>query len=235
MLLAATALVVLERWPSRDGLVVELEGHGRDYASAGDLARTVGWLTASFPVLVDPGPADGFWEAGRAAGDLLKRVKEQRRAVPGGGIGFAVLRHGLDAPARARLATAARPSVGLNYLGRLSWGAGGGAWSVVGTSDLVDAHEGGRAPRHGLDVTSALVGHGSGTRLRTTWVWPEDMPGAADVPALVRRWGDAVRVLVEHSTRPGAGGPTPSDVAADITQAELDELAADLATTEAEL
>ena len=59
------------------------------------MSRTVGWFTSIYPVRLDPGPVP-FAEVaagGPAAGRLLKRVKEQVRAVPGNGLGFGLLRY----------------------------------------------------------------------------------------------------------------------------------------------
>ena len=55
------------------------EGHGREpWDSRIDLSRTVGWFTAMFPVHVQSSDSADFV-------DILKRVKDFRRAVPGNG------------------------------------------------------------------------------------------------------------------------------------------------------
>ena len=77
----------------RRALVVDVVSSGRP--AAGALDRTVGRLEAARPVRLDPREATGL--------AALKRVKEQRRAAPGDGLGFGVLRH-LHAGAAARLA-----------------------------------------------------------------------------------------------------------------------------------
>ncbi|MEK8104456.1 condensation domain-containing protein [Micromonospora sp. M12] len=90
---------------------MNLEGHGReDLVDGLDLSRTVGWFTSNYPVRLDPGTDGG------TAG--LKRVKEQLRAVPDKGVGYGLLRY-LDEESAARLATAGRPQLSVNYLGRV--------------------------------------------------------------------------------------------------------------------
>ena len=133
VLLAALA-AALTRWRPgpAGGVLIELEGHGREQVSPdADVSRTVGWFTSHYPVRLDPGPVP-FTEVaagGAAAGRVLKRVKEQVRAVPGNGLGFGLLRY-LNPEAAAVLAGYPAPQVGFNYLGRftaagLEGGAGG--------------------------------------------------------------------------------------------------------------
>ena len=97
VLLAGLAAAVAWWRPGRGGLLVEVEGHGREpegLAQPVDVSRTVGWFTSIYPLRLDPGPVS-FSEiaaGGPAAGRLLKRVKEQVRAVPGNGLSFGLLR-----------------------------------------------------------------------------------------------------------------------------------------------
>jgi aryl carrier-like protein len=74
-------------WTGTPSLLIDLEGHGREQIIEGiDLARTVGWFTSIFPVLLDLGKASKPLEA-------LRAVKEQLRAVPNRGIGYGLLRY----------------------------------------------------------------------------------------------------------------------------------------------
>jgi hypothetical protein len=99
---------------------VELEGHGREELFEGvDLSRTVGWFTSAFPVLLEV-------PAGGGAGELLRSVKDQLRAVPARGIGFGILRRlSPDAAVRERLAAIPAPQVNFNYLGQFGGRRGG--------------------------------------------------------------------------------------------------------------
>ena len=63
VLLAALGRAVAE-WAGQPGVLVALEGHGREEVAGGvDLSRTVGWFTTEFPVALHlpaapgPGPA----------------------------------------------------------------------------------------------------------------------------------------------------------------------------------
>src|SRR5262249_48925522 len=100
LLLTALALA-LARWrASRDPanptapIVIDVEGHGReDVVGPIDLSRTVGWFTTIFPVRLDLGGVDIAAAAagGSAAGLALKRIKEERRAIPHNGLSFGLL------------------------------------------------------------------------------------------------------------------------------------------------
>jgi hypothetical protein len=80
LLLCALARVI-GRWSGRDDTLIQLEGHGREALfDALDLTRTVGWFTSLFPVRL------GRCEA---LGSNLRLVKEQLRAIPDKGLGWA--------------------------------------------------------------------------------------------------------------------------------------------------
>ena len=95
VLLAALAVAVMRRRPGRrGGVLVDVEGHGREQVVAEvDVSRTVGWFTSHYPVRLDPGAAMLRRWPGASLGAVLKSVKEQVRAVPdnGLGIGFCVI------------------------------------------------------------------------------------------------------------------------------------------------
>ena len=127
-----TALVVaVAGWRRRrahgkgtsNAVLIDLEGHGREQQlfEGVDLTRTVGWFTSLFPVRLDAGALDleEALEGGAALGQAFKRIKEQLRALPDGGLGYGLLRHlnPETAPALAGLAT---PQIGFNYLGRFA-------------------------------------------------------------------------------------------------------------------
>jgi len=103
-LLAALAFAVTA-WTGDAGVLLDVEGHGRWEEVAGglDVSRTVGWLTSIHPVYLEPG-----------AGDLpgvLRRVRDQLRAVPGRGVGYGLLRE--------RLREMPKAGIAFNYLGQL--------------------------------------------------------------------------------------------------------------------
>ncbi|MGV9360692.1 amino acid adenylation domain-containing protein, partial [Amycolatopsis sp. NPDC003731] len=199
VLLAALGRV-LARWTGRDGVLIDLEGHGReDLFDDVDLSRTVGWFTSLYPVALR---IDDDW------GTLLKSVKEQLRAVPRRGIGFGALRY------LTGTAPALQPEISFNYLGRLD-GAAGSLDSAVGEGA-------GRA--HLLDV----VGRVDRDTLELTWSYYRDTHTAATVERLAAELVAALGEAVAHCAEPGAGGRTPSDFPlSTLDQRQVDRIAGD--------
>ncbi|WP_143264148.1 non-ribosomal peptide synthetase, partial [Amycolatopsis kentuckyensis] len=199
VLLAALGRV-LARWTGRDGVLVDLEGHGReDLFDDVDLSRTVGWFTSLYPVALRVGDE---W------GALLKSVKEQLRAVPRRGVGFGALRY------LTGTAPALEPEISFNYLGRLD--------GAAGSLDSSAGEGAGRA--HLLDV----VGRVDRETLELTWYYSRDTHTAATVERLAADLVAALGEAVAHCAGPGAGGRTPSDFPlAALDQRQVDRIAGD--------
>ncbi|PWW60407.1 non-ribosomal peptide synthetase [Actinokineospora spheciospongiae] len=217
VLLTALALAVRHRRDRRgqagEGVLVDLEGHGRhDGLAPVDLSRTVGWFTTVHPVRLDPGTVTrSETGAGSAAlGAALRRVKEQLRAVPDKGIGFGLLRH-LRQDTRATLAALPAPQIAFNYLGRFRAGAPGTPWELVASDPGVAGSDPGLPVAHALEVTAVTVDHPGGPVLTATWSWPGDLLGEADVRELAEAWSTALRGLVRFAAGTGTAGRTPSD------------------------
>ncbi|MFE3290101.1 amino acid adenylation domain-containing protein [Rhodococcus sp. NPDC059234] len=199
-----TALsAALTSWGGNDSVVVDLEGHGREEEAAGrpvDLGRTVGWFTSLYPVRLDTGRLDPRDPAALAS--ALKAVKEQLRAVPGNGIGYGALRYLTDTG--ADLGLAADPQVLLNYLGRVTAGAGAD-WLPETMTGAADPD----APmRHAIEIDAVAEDGPAGPTLRTTVTWAPGVLGRDRVEALTREWTAALTALAGAAH---LGGATPSD------------------------
>ncbi|MGW4596890.1 non-ribosomal peptide synthase/polyketide synthase [Streptomyces sp. NPDC004457] len=201
---------VLARWTGRDRVAVTLEGHGREELfEDADLARTVGWFTAMYPVVLDV-PRDA------GTGTALKTVKENLRAVPHGGLGYGALRH-LRPTAAAGLPDL--PPVCFNYLGRQD--------GTPVTGGLLHAPHGGLTG--GMDRSARrpylldVLGRVAGDRLEFTWSYSRKVHRRETVARLAAELADELRAIVRHCAEPGAGGRTPSD----FPLAPLDQTAVD--------
>ena len=214
------------------GVLVDVESHGRHPGDAGmDLSRTVGWFTSVCPARLDPGTAALAEVAagGPAAGEAVKRVKEQLRAVPGDGLGFGLLRY-LNPDTAPALAALPAPQIGFNYLGRFTTSPASPAGGMEGT----------RIPGNGAGPRAVARCRGGGARgagrgrrhVRppgTCWKrghrtrparraaaelrlsWPGGLLAEAEVRQLASHWATALAGIAAHAARPGAGGHTPSD------------------------
>ncbi len=200
VLLTALARAVAP-WIGDRPLLVELEGHGRESFADVDLSRTVGWFTSHYPVLL---PAVGDDPPGTA----LVRVKESLRSIPGGGLGFGVLRYLSEDPAtRETLAALPEPTLGFNYLGQLDRVLGStGPFKVASEVLAGDTDPAERRPRH-IDLGISVVAE----RLQIRFTFSEALYERATLERLIKRYLACLEELVEHCRAPGAGAHTPSD------------------------
>ncbi|MFC3986717.1 amino acid adenylation domain-containing protein [Streptosporangium jomthongense] len=200
--LLAALTAAAARWRGHgNALLVELEGHGREEPTGDvDLSATVGWFTAQYPVRLEA--AEGFWDG--AAGVTLKQVKEQLRAVPGGGLGYGMLRY-LNPDTAPRLAASPGPDLRFNYLGRFS----GGDLEPVGTTDVPTTYA------VELDVIA------DGPHLVAVWSYAG--MSAEEAETLADLWFEALGVLAREQ----GGGSTSSDFPlVELSQEQVDALEA---------
>jgi amino acid adenylation domain-containing protein/non-ribosomal peptide synthase protein (TIGR01720 family) len=211
VLLTALALS-FARWTGGPALWLDLEGHGREEIAAGlDLSRTVGWLTALFPVALEVDAA-----AGPAA--ALKGVKERLRAVPRNGIGFGLLRY---LGGGAELADLPAREVCFNYLGQLDAWLDGSALFRKAPESPGPFHSRCGVRRHALELNGWI----SGGRLRVAWTFSRNLHRSATVKAVARGFLRELRGLIDHCCGRAAAGYTPSDFPlAGLGQEDLDAL-----------
>ncbi|MEU9575665.1 condensation domain-containing protein, partial [Streptomyces massasporeus] len=207
-------------------LLVDLEGHGRQEITPGvDLSRTVGWFTSIHPARLDLGRVvTGAWSLDAAvAGEALKHIKEQLRAVPGTGIGYGVLRH-LNPDTAQRLAVLPRPQLAFNYLGRFS-APEDADWAMTVENAALEGAGDERMPlHHALEVNAITHDHVDGPQLTITCTWAGGLLAEQDVRDLGDAWVTALTALAEHARDPHAGGRTPSDMPLlELSQSEIDE------------
>ncbi|RSN59718.1 non-ribosomal peptide synthetase [Streptomyces sp. WAC 04229] len=223
VLLAGLGGAVARRRGTGAGILVDVEGHGRHGADGMDLLRTVGWFTSVHPVRLDVRDVDlSAAAAGHAAaGQLLKAVKEQVRAVPGDGLGYGLLRH-LNPETGARLAGLPSPQIGFNYFGRSGLAAGETPWQAsqesLGGGPTTPA-------AHPVEVAADVQDTPAGPRLRLA-IDGRDLDPAT-VEQLGEAWLEMLTGLAALAEDPGAGGHTPSDFdLVELTQRDVAELEA---------
>jgi non-ribosomal peptide synthase protein (TIGR01720 family) len=163
-------------------VTIEVEGHGRsDPIAAGDLSRTVGWFTASFPLRVDLEPLGGA--AGADPGEVVSLVMSGLRALPDDGIGYGLLRY-FNPETSPVLAGRSAAQVRFNYLGRLPlpgaepWAA---SWEepVTGSGPQSEM-----AAPYVLDVLAFVLNRPEGAELHISLRWPEALLDRAEVSAI---------------------------------------------------
>ncbi|WP_231912381.1 non-ribosomal peptide synthetase [Rhodococcus sp. EPR-157] len=208
---------------------IELEGHGREGEIISvpglpdvDLARTVGWFTTLFPVVVDPGtPKQGESVATPAyLARAVKAVKEQLRAVPDKGLSWGALRYLADSAVSDRLAAAPLPQVLFNYLGRFD-APTGDTWTPAADIGMLgeERDPNMRLPR-ALEVNAVTSDSSDGPALSATFSWPAGVLDDAVIDTLVGYWSQTLSALARIAD---LGGRTPSDFPeVALTQHEID-------------
>jgi amino acid adenylation domain-containing protein/non-ribosomal peptide synthase protein (TIGR01720 family) len=201
VLLAALAWA-LARWTGGERVAVELEGHGReDILDTVDLSRTVGWFTTLYPVLLEvpdaapDGPGTGWRH-------LVRSVRRQLRAIPGGGLGYGALRTFGTPGIREKLARRGPgPQVVFNYLGQ--WDArprpGATPTGPGGETGLYRAelpapgrdHDPRDAGTHPLEITGAV----QDGRLTFSWQYRTGLRHPDGVPAVAEDFAAALRAI----------------------------------------
>jgi len=175
---------------------IDLEGHGREDVVAGvDLARTVGWLTALYPVRLETRS-----ETAADPGAALRAVKETLRSLPGRGLGWGLLRYLRGERAVAELlASLPAPQVIFNYAGQLD--RGGPDVAAPGASLFGPAEEITGAPAdprerrsHPLAVEAVV----QGGRLQVDWLYSANLHRRETVEALAAAFLARLRELIAH-------------------------------------
>jgi non-ribosomal peptide synthase protein (TIGR01720 family) len=206
---------------------IDVEGHGRheELGAEVDLSRTVGWFTTKYPVALTLGAGLSWAQvvAGEAGlGAVVKDAKEQLRALPEG------LTYGLLRYLNTEVDLAGPdPVVGFNYLGRLGGGAGegsGGGWRLCQEGLLTGASTAVPVPlAHTVELSAGTVDTDAGLQLHANWRWAPSAVDRAGIERLSRLWFEALAGICAH-VRGGGGGLTPSDIAAPLSQQQIDEL-----------
>ncbi|MBU3067350.1 AMP-binding protein [Nocardia sp. NEAU-G5] len=205
VLLAALALVPRSRGTDALGAVVQLPADGRSIGGP-ESVRVVGGFTAAYPLPlnVDDIDIDDALAGGPAAGTIISRVKEQRRAVPAGGIGYGPLRY-LNPATADELAALPNGRTAFRYRDLRP----ARAYPDTPPADLF------------LDITVDATEDG----LRARFDYASAVLEADEVKELAGHWVRALGGLAEHGTRPDAGGFTPSDFPlVPLAQSDIDRL-----------
>jgi non-ribosomal peptide synthase protein (TIGR01720 family) len=219
-LLSALA-VAFRSWTGDGTLLVDVEGHGRE-AIAGDvdISRTVGWFTTMYPVCLQV-DGDALPE------QVMQRVKEQVRQVPGRGIGYGLLRYLARTTAAAEaLRRTRRAEVLFLYLGQFEQRPQEAATFGRATEAVGPERYPGAERAHLIEVTGVI----RDGRLQVSWTYSTHRHRRETIAALAGHFERALREIVARSGSSAGRPSTPADFPhAGLDQASLDSLLSRLA------
>ncbi|MEA5360260.1 amino acid adenylation domain-containing protein [Amycolatopsis sp., V23-08] len=209
-LLAALVLTVARfrraRGDCHESLLVQLTGHGREeeLVAGADLSQTVGWFAKAYPARVDLTglDLDQALAGGPAAGEVVRAVGRQLRAVPGGGIGYGLLRY-FNEDTAAELKKYDGPQFGFNYMGRFAAGGpseqdSGGSWRAVPGSLGAQRDPDMPVPL-AVDVNALIVQSGNGPVLKGLFTFHENVVERSVVEELMRMWVEELTMLAHYA------------------------------------
>lgn len=207
-LLLTSLLVAIKEWTGSRDMVIEMEGHGReDIDELVDVTRTVGWFTSLYPF--------GITLNEETLSGQIKQVKEERRRVPGNGMGFGLLRQ-LGRIADNRL----RKFIRLNYLGEFIQGHSGEYLTLSGEQFQYNV-SGDNHLTSLLDINCLVIdGH-----LQLNLTYSRNKFLDTTMERLQTFWIRNLKMVIEHCSNTERKEYTPSDFdTVDISQEELDSL-----------
>jgi amino acid adenylation domain-containing protein/non-ribosomal peptide synthase protein (TIGR01720 family) len=208
----------LSEWSGEKRVLIEVESHGREETvGAVDLTRTVGWFTVLYPLVVEVG--EGSWS------EKLRRVKEQQRQVPQGGIGYGVLRY-LSGASEVREQLAGQPQAEVSF-------------SYAGSGEVEQPREGILAgpaqencaatysPRgsrsHMLEINANVVGG----ELVVHWIYSEGVHRGETIEQVAQQMLRAIKEIIQETSQSTTPLFSTADFpAAGLSQQELDNLMA---------
>jgi len=214
--LLAALVKTLTGWSHDAGVLVELEGHGREDVIDGlDLTRTVGWFTTRYPV---------WFEAAADAVATLASVKTVLRGVPNKGVHYGVLETlGADAE-RAAIAALPCSQVSFNYLGQF----GQSAAAEQGRMRIATGEHAGQAAgaqtacSYALELNAVIVDGA----LSINWRYLPGLIDAERAQALAETFDAHLDGLLStaHASVAATGNPFDSDLAGEDLDALLDQM-----------
>ncbi|HEU4871921.1 MAG TPA: condensation domain-containing protein, partial [Pyrinomonadaceae bacterium] len=199
----------LSKWSGRRQVVVELEGHGREEIAEGvgaEVRGAVGWFTSLYPVVLE-----AKWGE---VGEALKEVKEQLRRVPGGGLGYGLLRYRNGAAMNGG-------EVLFNYLGQLDRVLEEDGPFAPAAEFAGERIYGGNQRSHKLTV----VGSVRGGKLGMTWKYNPNLHHRETIKRVADDYIESLQAIINHCRLPESKGFTPSDFpTVTFNQQQLDKL-----------
>jgi non-ribosomal peptide synthase protein (TIGR01720 family) len=206
-------------WMGTTSFLLDLEGHGREQVIEGtDLARTVGWFTTIFPVVLEI-------EKSSTPLEVLRAVKEQLRAVPNRGIGYGLLRYlSNKSEVIDQLSRLPQAEVRFNYLGQQD--------RVLSSSQLfLSTHDSGanaQSLRGERAYLLNIIASVTEAQLRFNWTYSENVHASETIKRLADTCLAELRALLSEGETAGSVYASSDFPKAKLSQKDLNAILAKL-------
>jgi aspartate racemase len=141
--------------------------------------------------------------------------------VPDKGIGWGLLRY-LHPTIGPELACATSPTIGMNYLGRVTMGTSADPWEIV-VDGMGGGANRGQPLAHALELNAITATGRDGPRLTAQWTWAGAIVSSEWVEHVVETWEKVLNHIAAVAITAPVGRLTPSDVRlVTVTQADVD-------------
>jgi len=112
-ILIAALVLSMREWAKVSMLAINMEGHGREeIISDLNVARTIGWFTSSYPVILDIAKSEDI-------SYQIVNVKEGLSGVPNKGICYGILKY-ITSIENKKFSLKLKPQINFNYLGQFN-------------------------------------------------------------------------------------------------------------------
>ena len=206
--------LAMRQWAGLNRIAVTLEGHGREELIKNiDISRTVGWFTATYPVVIDMESTEPT--------EVLKQVKEDLRRVPNKGTGADIIKYLTPGIYKEGKKFTLKPEIEFNYLGQMDEGEeDNGVFVLADISAGEDI-----SPEAGMDFRLIVSGVVMDGQLEISMTYSRRDYEEETICRLLECYKDQLTTLIENCVRQAEPEYTPSDLGdASLTLAELKEL-----------
>ena len=215
LLLAGFALAIHQHW-GRSGLLVALEGHGREELFDDiEIQRTVGWFTSVFPVALE---SDESWPLDRH----IIETKEMLHKIPRKGIGYGILKF-LSANRDSVFTGDVEPQISFNYLGQFDGDTDKLPFGVIAGSPAGQAHSPNQQREYLMDVNCNV----NENMLYISASFSHKCFDADDISAFLNLFVEKLQLIIDFCATRSERELTPSDLSyKDLSMDDLEKIEA---------
>ncbi|MEL6867979.1 MAG: condensation domain-containing protein, partial [Bacteroidota bacterium] len=201
-ILLSALVKTIYQWSGYPQVMIGLEGHGREAVQgAADLSKTIGWFTSLFPVLLQI-------EEDLTEPAIIKSTKEQLRAIPDKGMGYACLKYLSSQTQNGKSFEQQEPwDILFNYLGQVDAAFTGNLLEGIAPESLGHFI----SPKNQPEAKLAINGAIHNGALKIEWTYSCIQYKEHTVDQLGTRYLNNLIGIIDHCLEQKTSNYTPSD------------------------